>query len=67
MELPKRKKLYLSLKEHAGDFEKYFLNKPLTVEYAQLSEDNIPLQAKGVGFRTYEDVKDDTNEYLSTL
>ena len=67
MELTKRKKLYLSLKEHVGDFEKYFLNKPMTVEYAQLSDDNIPLQAKGVGFRTYEDVKDETNEYLTRL
>lgn len=69
MTLDNRKKLYTALKEHAEDYEKFFAGKYYTVEYAGLSDDNIPLQAKGKTFRTDIDMTDNaaTNEYLEKL
>ncbi len=58
-DLAMRKKIYSCL---AGTdrFERLFKGVPLTVEYqAQAPDSGIPLRAKGVAFRVYEEGKDD--------
>lgn len=48
MTFVERRRLY---KECLTDFENKYANRLLTVEYKGLSEDNIPLHAKGLSFR----------------
>ena len=56
MTLPERKALYARLKSNPQAFAKEFKDRPLTVEFFSWSEDGVPLQAKAVGFREWDEV-----------
>lgn len=58
MPLPDRNKLYAKMGEKGPDgktyFERHYLGKPYTIQYQELSKDNIPVQARGEVVRDYE-------------
>lgn len=67
--LEDRKKIYSCLSRMSGEqtmFEKYFMGKKLTVEYAELSSiTNKPLMAKATVFRTYEGKSDPVTAFYA--
>lgn len=58
-----RARIYKCLSENDKMFEKYVKDQPLTIEYTELSESNIPQQPRGIVFRTYENKKDKIEEF----
>lgn len=68
MTYPQRKRLFVCMGEMVEPgvtrFAKYIKGAPLTVEYPELSEADIPVQAKAVAFRTYEDKEDTVNPVI---
>lgn len=59
MSLFDREKLYNCISSNPKLFDLYIKNKPLTLEYSELSQKTgKPLQAKAIAFRTYESNND---------
>lgn len=68
MKLPMRKVVFEMLGRRVGGqtlFEKYIKYKPLTVQYRDLSETGVPMQAKAIAFRTYEGETDPVAEFMA--
>jgi hypothetical protein len=51
MDMDERRSMYKKFKEDITLFNTKYLNKPMTVEYAEISEYGVPLQAKAIGIR----------------
>jgi ATP-dependent DNA ligase len=49
-----RRELYAKFVADPNDFDQNYKGKPLTIEFAELSDSGTPSQAKAVAFRTYE-------------
>jgi ATP-dependent DNA ligase len=56
MTLAERKALFSRLTANPRAFAKEFKDRPLTVEFFNWSEDGVPMQAKAVGFRDWDEV-----------
>jgi hypothetical protein len=51
MDMDERRAMYKKFKEDVTLFNTQYLNRPMTVEYAEISEYGVPLQAKAIGLR----------------
>ncbi len=51
MDMEERRALYKRFKDDPTYFNQHYLNKQMTVEYAEISEYGVPLQAKAIGLR----------------
>lgn len=56
MTIAERKAIYSRLVADPRAFDREFKDRALTVEFFDWSEDGLPLQAKAVGFRDWEEV-----------
>lgn len=51
MDMDERRALYKKFKDDVTYFNQHYMGKQMTVEYAEISEYGVPLQAKAIGLR----------------